>query len=408
MPPTCRPDRVARCRRLFSRLCALGAAAALPVLTVRGAQPDPPGDLYVDAARGDDDDAGDERRPLKSLSAALARLPEPLRRSVTVHCRGGRYETTGGHAMADNCLQLMHRMRPGVHVRIVGEADDDAPPVLAWEGGVAMIDVREGEWRLENLHIGSGSLRQRRGVMVAGPAHAALADVTIRTRSHSDAGILACRGGLVSLYGAIRLNEHLHDRADDETFCGIVAEDHGQVRFAQREGSSLDIGNGSLLASYYGVIRLGCETARITSWGEQSNNLAINNGGRIDLHNTTTTLVAKQPRNTPVGLEHDGHILAEGAHLVIEGANDNAIVLQKSSTLTCNDVELRGKFQTALSAMSGSMFVGRFIGDVPGLAASTSASINVEELKGGGRITGPVAATRGAVVTLPDRTVRSE
>jgi hypothetical protein len=262
--------------------------------------------------------------------------------------------------------------------------------------------------RLENVQIGSGSLRQRRGVMVAGPGRLTLKDVSFRTRSISDAGVFAHLGGVVSLRGAIRLNEHLHDAGADESFCGIIAEDHGLVQFAVREGASLDIGNGSLSTSYYGVIRLGCETARITSWGEQSNCLAINNGGRIDLKNTATTLCAKRNENTPIGLEHDGHILAEDAHIVIEGANDHAIVLQKASTLTCNDVELRGSFKTALLAMSGSMFVGRFIGDLGGISANTSATINVEEIKQNGRILGEVTATRGAIVSLPDRTVRSK
>jgi hypothetical protein len=210
------------------------------------------------------------------------------------------------------------------------------------------------------------------------------------------------------LRGDIKLNEHLHDKADAETFAGIIAEDHGLVRFVERAEASLDIGNGSLDASYYGVIRLGCETARITSWGEQSNNLAINNGGRIDLHGTTTTLCARRRGNTPIGLEHDGHILAEGAHIVIEGENNAAIVLQKASTLTCNDIELRGKFNTAISAMSGSMFVGRFLGDIPGLSADTSASINIDQFQNNGRIIGPVSARHGAVISLPNRTVTSE
>lgn len=402
--------RAAAARRCGWAALVVGAmAAASPAdeLAPRPASDPAPTDLYVDAD-GSDDASGTQREPLRSISAAVARLPDPLRRSVTIHLGGGRFTTTGAQAMADNCLELMHRMRPGVHVRIVGErGPSGAAPVLAWEGGAAMVDVRDGEWRLENLQIGDGSPRQRRGVMVAGPAAAALTNVTLRTRSHSDAGILAHRGGLVTLYGAIKLNEHLHDDAPEESFCGIIAEDHGQVRFAEREGASLDIGNGSLSARYYGVIRLGCETARITSWGEQSNNLAINNGGRIDLHNTTTTLAARQPRNTPIGLEHDGHILAEGAHIIIEGTNNDAIVLQKASTFTCNDVELRGKFQTALTAMSGSMFVGRFIGDVPALAATTSATINVEEFKGG-RLTGAATATRGGAISLPDRTIRSD
>ena len=64
--------------------------------------------------------------------------------------------------------------------------------------------------------------------------------------------------------------------------------------------------NGSLSAGEYGLIGLGCETARITSWGRQSNCLAVNDSGRVDLHGTETTLCAKVAENTPIGPEHDG------------------------------------------------------------------------------------------------------
>ena len=362
--------------------------------------------VYVDGASGNDSASGSSGSPLKSISAAIDLLPDPLTQSVDIHIIGGEYRTTGERNMASNTLELMRRMRLGVKVRILGQPDRTGNlPVLAWERGEAMVDVREGDWWMENMQIGSGSTQQRRGVMVMGPGHITLKNVVFRTRSFSDAGIYAHRGGKVSLRGAIKLNEHLHDKANEETFSGIIAEDHGLIQFAERENASLDIGNGSLSAGYYGVIRLGCEKAKITSWGEQSNNLAINNGGRIDLMNTLTTLCAKRKQNTPIGLEHDGHILAEGAHIIIQGENDNAIVLQKASTLTCNDIELKGAFKSSLSAMSGSMFVGRFIGDITGVSANTCATINIEEMKNQGRISGPVSAEHGAVISLPDRTV---
>jgi hypothetical protein len=295
----------------------------------------------------------------------------------------------------------MRRMRPGVRVSIVGQTNRSGElPKMAWEGGAAMVDVREGVWWLENTQIGTGTKRQRRGVMVAGPGCVTLKNVTFRTRSLSDAAIYAQRGGLVELRGAIKLNEHLHERAEEETFAGIIATDHGIVRFAERDGASLEIGNGSLSASYYGVIGLGCKTARITSWGEQSNCLAVNNSGRIDLHNTTTRLCARQKQNTPIGLEHDGHVLAEGAHIIIEGTNDTAIYLQKSCTLTCNDIEIRGNCPNTLTASSGSMFVGRFKSDVAGITATTSATINIEAADG--KIAGPLSATRGGIISLPD------
>lgn len=379
---------------------AVGGGAAHGTLA---ATPDA---IWVNPAQGNDQNAGSEQKPLKTISAALALLPDPLEQSVTIHLAPGQYTTTGGRGMPESRLELMRRTRPGVLVRMVGDVSAGAPPILAWESDTALIDVREGAWWLENLQIGTFTTRQRRGVQVTGPGEVTLKNVAFRLRSLSDAGIHAQRGGQVELRGHIALNDHLHAQADPETFCGIVAEYHGVVRFRERDGASLDMGNGSLSARYYGVIELGCATARITSWNEQSNNLAINNSGRIDLHNTTLTLDAKQRRNTPIGLEHDGHLLGEDARVIITSANDMAIALQKASTLTCNAVELRGKYDYCLWASSGSMFVGRFNGDVGRVEATTGANINIERIDG--QLTGPVSAKHAARISLPDRDVLPE
>jgi hypothetical protein len=398
--------------RLLRTLCRgaiLATATAVAIVASAaepGLRPVVPATVYVNGAEGSDTAPGDQQRPLKSLSAAIALVPDPLDRSVTIEWTDGDCPTTGGRDMAPNRLELMRRMRPGVRVSIIGRPNKTgALPSLAWEGGEAMVDVREGDWWLENVQVGTGTKRQRRGVMATGPGQITLKNVTFRTRSLSDAGIYAHRGGAVLLRGAIKLNEDLHDKAEEETFAGIIATDHGLVRFAESEGASLDLGNGSLSASYYGVIRLGCKTARITSWGDQSNCLAVNNSGRIDLHDSTVRLCARQRRNTPVGLEHDGHVLAEGAHLIIEGTNDTAIALQKASTLTCNNIEIRGSCPTTLSASSGSMFVGRFATGIAALHATTSAAINIEEVRGA--IGGPVTATHCGMISLPDRDVFS-
>ena len=368
--------------------------------------PLPPERLFVDPVRGRDTGPGTKEAPLATLAAALARLPDPVAHSVTIELTGGRYDAVGTADSEARSLGLMCRMRPGTTVKIIGRPDQKGrPPVLAWEGS-PLVDAREGDWWLENVQIGSGSVQQRRGVMVSGTAHVTVKDVTFRTRSVSDAGIYVERGGQVLLRGTIRLNEHLHEQGGEETFCGIIATTHGIVRFAERQGASLDIGNGSLSASYYGIIRLGCETARITSWSEQSNNLAINNSGRIDLHDTTVRLCARQKRNTPIGLEHDGHILGEGARVIIEGENNMAVALQKASTFTCNALELRGKFEYCLWATSGSMFVGRFLTDVGQVEATTGANINIEKIDG--KLLGPAVAKHCGTISLPDRNVFSE
>jgi hypothetical protein len=382
------------------------AFSSLPLIllfSVSAAYSQPARTLYVDGSHGDDRNPGNQQQPLKTLSRAVAKIADPLKNSVVIELAGGKHSSTGAREMPSNSLQLMRRMMPGVTVTIRGHKDSSGEkPVLAWEG-TPMIDVVEGDWRFEDLQIGTGEESQRRGIMATGPADVTLKNIVFRTRNGE--AIYAHRGGKVSLRGAIRINDDLHEHAGAETFAGIVADDHGLVQFVEREGASLDMGNGSLSATYYGVIRLGCDSARITSWTEQSNTLAINNSGRIDLHSTKTILQAKNPRNTPIGLEHDGHILAEGARIVIEGSNHNAIVLQKASTFTCNEIELRGTFRNTISAMSGSMFVGGFVGNVSRIEASTGASISIEKIDG--KLLGPVTATSCGTVSLPDRNVTS-
>jgi hypothetical protein len=368
--------------------------------------PEDAGELFVDPHKGRDAADGSEKRPLRSISAAIARLPDPVTRSVTIHLAAGAYDTTGGADMPGRSLVLWRRMRPGASVRLAGPEEGE-PAVLAWNGDRHMVEAHEGTWELARLQVGSFSSEQRRGVTVHGPARVVLEDVAFRLRSDSDAGIWAVDGGRVELRGAIRLNEHLagkEAKAIDESFCGILASDGGVVEYADSRGS-LELGNGNLSARYYGSIRLGCASARVTCW-TGSNNLTVNNGGRIDLRNTPIVLRACSRSNVPIGLEDDGHVLAEDARITIVGPNDSAIALQKASVLACNDIDLQGEFEYALWGTSGSVFVGRFLGDVPKVRARTGASLHIEKI--GGKLVGPVTAESGGVVSLPDRVVRSE
>jgi len=385
---------------------SLGLAAAcphLPIAAIGTTVQDPPAVIFVDARHGKDKNSGDARHPLASISAALARIPEPVVETVTIQLAGGVYDTTGGVQMPERSLQLMRRMRPGVVVRLIA-TDAKDPAVLAWPGD-EMVLVSDGTWSLANVQIGSFTKAQRRGITVLGPGHVELRNTTFRLRSNSDAAIWAQRGGLVTLRGAIAVNEQLHDKAEAETFSGLLATDHGIIEFGETDGASLELGNGSLSVRTYGIIRLGCARARITCW-TQSNNFAINSSGRIDVRNTPVVLRAWLRNNTPIGLEHDGHLLAEDARITIVGPNDSAIALQKASTFTCNDLALEGEFGHTIWASSGSMFVGRFLGDVGKVSASTGAAIHIEKV--GGKVVGPVEARSGGVVSLPDRVIRSD
>jgi hypothetical protein len=349
---------------------------------------------------------GDARHPFDSISGALARIPEPVVGDWVVELAPGRYETTGGIEMPERSLQLCKRMRPEARIRLRTRAERermDERAVFAWRGERRTLHATEGRWVLEDLQVGTFDAGQVRGLYAQGGVEVTVRGLSFELRSRSDAALWAERGARIAISGAIRINDRdLGEEAPDDSYSGIVATDCGVVEVVDGSESSLVLGNGSLRASYWGSIRLGCPQARLTCH-TRSNVLSIGNSGRIDLRNTETLLLATDPRNTPIGLEHDGHVLAEDAVIRIRGKNDSAIALQKASSLTCNDIWLEGEFATALWASSGSMFVGRFKTDVGRIQARTGAGIHIEAV--GGELRGPIEVESGGVVSLPDRRV---
>lgn len=372
------------------------AARILLVLLVAACCPGATVDLYVDPERGSDQASGSQAAPVQTLGAAIRRIPLQTNKEHVIHLAGGVHPQSGA---GNGSLELNRQMHEGASVRITS---DNGRATLDWQSpGRPMIDVVAGDWSLENVQIGNRRSDQRAGVRVAGPARLKLRDVRIRTASQSGAGLHATRGAMVELSGTIELNEDLHEDAGaGESFARIEADYGGVVRFTSHDGSSLSIGNGSLCASYYGVIELGCAGARITSWHDQANTIAVNNSGRVDFHGTPSVLAARNPRNTPIGLEHDGHVLAEGAPITIVGhGNGHAIVLQKASTLFCNDVRLEGDFRTPLSSMSGSTLLVGIDGDLGGGEVRTGATIILERCSG--RLTRPIDVRSEGRLVLP-------
>src|SRR5262245_7286730 len=116
--------------------------------------------LFVDPVRGADDAPGTRAKPLRSLSAALARIAEPLEREFRVELAPGRYETTGGVAMPADSLQLEKRMRLGASVRI---AASGAPAIFAWKGERRTIEASDGRWILAGIQVGTFEPGQVRG-----------------------------------------------------------------------------------------------------------------------------------------------------------------------------------------------------------------------------------------------------
>ncbi len=366
-------------------------------------------DIYVNPTRGNDRGKGTRGAPLKTVAAAILRIPKVIRKDVSIHLAEGRYETTGRTGRNAKRLELNRPMSEGVRVRIVGSAAGFNKParagsvILNWEPGSSefLITVTQGHWTLENIQVATRRPNQRRGISVCGPGLLELRDVRIHTGSQTAPGLYAHHAGRIHLYGTIELNEDLHEKgAEGDTFCRLEAEHSGSIAFKQRKGASLSIGNGTLDARRYGIIQLGCAEARITSW-TQSNPIAVNNSGRVDLDRTTTYLCARSPRNTPIGLEHDGHVMAEGARIIILGCNNNdAIILQKVSSFFCNDVQIKGKVKRVLMAYSGSTLLAGIIGDLGAVRATTGSTIIVEKCTG--KLIGPFKADKMGQISLPD------
>jgi hypothetical protein len=363
-------------------LLAIGCSDAQIPSSVKA----PMADIYVDPEVGNDRQEGTAARPLRTLSAALALVPQEVHNTVTLHLKPGVYSSTGGQGMLDSQLVLSRSMVPGVIVRLKGEAVSSWPAkaaILDWRSeSKFLVTVLNGNWSVSNVQLGTRQKTQRQGFCCEGSGSLLeLRDVRIRTASLSGAGIQAQRAGRVHLYGKIELNEDLHQACPDmETYCRVQATDHGTVQFVdQNEGSLLSIGHGSLSSEYYGVIRLGCRRSKITTWGKGENNLGIGNSGRIDLHGTETHLRGGTGTSGLIGPEDDGHLLAEDTHVILESLGcRNAIYLQKASTLFGGPFEVRGPFTNTVVAMSGSVFVGIITGAVTHVEAHTGAHITLE------------------------------
>ncbi len=372
--------------------------------------------IHVDARRGNDQNPGTRQAPLRTIHEAVSRLPDKLDGPVgtMIYVYPGRYQQVDIEDRQHAVLELNRSMSVNQMVLIRGVGLDGHVPaklgevIFDWQPeskpGLSgfFIDVRNGNWRLENIQVGTRREGNRLGINVTGPGQVHLENISVRTSSKQGAGLMAQHNGQMYLYGFIGLNEDVKTGENrDKTFASIRAEYGGLIKCRPKKGSSLVLGNGNLTVTYYGMIELGCETASISSWHYQANPIAANNSGRVDLHNTTTTLTAHNSRNTPIGLEHDGHVLAEGAHIIIEGKNNNnAIVLQKSSTLFCNDVEIRGNVKQDLMAYSDSTLLVGILGDLDGVRATTGATVIVEKCTGA--IGGALRADSLGKVVLPD------
>jgi len=365
-------------------------------------------DVYVHPTLGLDTNSGSKEKPLKTISAAMSLLPDVIQQHIVIHLGAGEYNTTGGIDMPENNLILdrqMHRTSASVFdvsVTFAGENDSFTRPadrgqvILNWPF-TPLIVAKNGIWKFQNLQIGNRNYPgSQEGIRVLGTgSEVHLKDVRIRTGSLSGSGICASRGGVVLLYGTIEMNEDLHNRQMEASFCGIMADYGGIVKWQDSNGN-LSMGNGSLSTSYFGIIELGCKKVMITSWGGQSNCLAINNSGRIDMHGTEITLTARMQSNAVIGLEDDGHILAEGAQMIVETQSDfpASIVLQKSSTLYGGPITVAGPGKCSIYTMSGSNLVSGVIGEIQDLSADTGSYLNVYH-KGS---VGNISQSRGGIV----------
>ena len=308
--------------------------------------------------------------------------------------------------MASSTLELNRQTKHRTKVRIVGEPS----AVFDWEHGGALylVAVTQGHWTIENIQVGTRTGIQWRGIAAIGAGEIDLIDVRLHVGTPSASGLIATRGGQINLSGTIEINEDLHYGGSDQDFARISASYNGSVKFIGSYGTgTLDMGNGSLSASYFGTIELGFGTANITSH-TSNNNIAINNSGRVDLHGTPTTLTATHLNNTPVGLEDDGHMLVEGATITInKKPGQHAIILQKSSTMlgggnVVNIVREASDSGLDIWAMSGSILGTGVSGELRSTYAMTAGEIIIESIDNNANLIGPFSTNKFGRIALPD------
>jgi len=126
-----------------------------------------PSELYVDPQKGRDNEpsAGSFEKPFRSISAAIAVIPEEVRTPITIHLLPGRYDTTGGHGMPDNHLVLRRRTASGCYIQLKGAGGGkvNARPVLLDWISAPMVTVCEGRWRIGHIQLGTRNKKQRQG-----------------------------------------------------------------------------------------------------------------------------------------------------------------------------------------------------------------------------------------------------
>ena len=173
--------------------------------------------IYVDGTTGNDRNAGKINNPLKTINAAVKRLPRTINKFVTIHIAAGNYRTTGGMGLDAERLELNRPMHKNARVRIVGNTVDFDQPagagsvLLNWQTQSRdfLIVATQGHWTLENIQVGSRQSGQRRGIAVTGPAMLELRDDRIHTIGQKGPGICARYGGRIHLFGNIELNDDL-------------------------------------------------------------------------------------------------------------------------------------------------------------------------------------------------------
>ncbi|MCX6872216.1 MAG: hypothetical protein NTW21_00170 [Verrucomicrobia bacterium] len=349
--------------------------------------------IYVHPGSGKDSHKGlQANAPKRTIDAALKSIPAgALRDGYEILLAEGNYAATGGQGIAgsQNYLERpMSEFGKDFQITFRGMRPDFSAPaaidkvVLDFASSAVLVMVKGGRYALQDLQIGNQSRhgQTQLGVSALGfDSEVTLRNVRIRTTSQTAGSIDAEDGAVINLAGTVEINEDLHsapDGAGENTFAGISASYSAIIRTIEK-GTRISIGNGTFSVGYYGTVQVQDSEAIITSW-TTSNCFAANNSGHIDVSRSTVTLKQRISRNTQIGPEDDGHIIADGA--VINLANDdfsNTICLQKGSTLKGGTVRVTDRGKGIVYAMSGSRLAATLEGDWKTLNATTGARLMI-------------------------------
>ena len=352
--------------------------------------PPPPsaGDRWVDAASGNDANAGTQAAPLRSITAALAQVP----RGSTVWLLDGTWTAAadpalGGTAVGLNCSALQEPISAGTTIRAV----NPGRATILYETG---IGICVGDTQLRGLNL--------EGVASPGRTLDAAVRGVVAGTSTLVSGVRLGTGKVSALGGArITLEAAgLADYGDPGAFGRVVFEavgagseivvDGGAFdRVPNANGASANCGAASMFAA--NGAKLVLNRVDVRSGGPRDANGIAGNaisacrGGRIELRNTTVSGFRRVSGDPTLNL---------GFAVFLD--DGTSLLLDEGSVLSGNGVGIGADTGSTVEVLGGSIVEGSLGNGIELIGNGTTLRLGAGSIVRNSGQSGIVASANGA------------